>query len=1518
MAIRTYPNKYNMTNIYGTYVKIHPFTTTDNEYAYNPSSTWAYVRTFTGLTEQQALDNTSSAGGQWIRCDDNWHPVNAYSSGASQDNDVFVFARVEVFWPGLSPKSVKYSRMPVLCVYGLYYYNYGTTNYTIGPQISNEGVEVWLNGVEKDRYLTYGDAFSTYRSIEQNRSVRNYLTSGVTDNMEIMVSGATTSYPLYNQFLTGTSTSINSCIFSAKTSGDKYKTVAEVGWKNYSLPPCTTDTFDWENCTSEYEETDCPDDSCPTDCDRVCNCDSEEYCYYEECQNCSSYSCQAQILNQCACFSADLTPECEMDLGIYDNCDYIQLQCIYAKKNSAHVIVPELRKLSGEFSHSLRSTKFRLEGQFLISNASRTHVAGFSSSISRHYNNRNLLSTYGTVNGNIRGDLNITGRTGNYQLTGLTYFSDVDITCSHYDIYNNITGALVFSGATLTANTESAQSLWLNLYAFKYSRVRVYAEDNVILDLKPVMANCTKGSLTFETKYGFYDSIHGGFYPIIDDPVSAQIVPCAPIGYNEGDLVDTDCVSGIGSDVYWSMGSVVSGIPVSNLRLRFEGKIPYNGSNNMLFVTYNGSSTAQTYQRVVVRTYGYVSNSRRDTDWRLSYSGYSAYNAGISGVSGQSYDTNVDLLFGNRYVYDNKNGKYVYSAATQNSASQTHTQLRINAGRLVIYRLRVYNLDALVADYIPKVIVYEGAFWPGLYEAVSDTYGRFTHSGMTFCPIQTSSVTSGYVLKCMNGSTVCYQKTYNAGDPIDKTLIPEPVMEGRTFTGWSPAIPDTMPENDFTAYANYSVNQYTIYYYVDGALYTQQTYDYGSSISAPTEPTPPSGYIFSGWDIPYTTMPAFDVNIYAAMEVYVPKYTINFYSGSTSWGSTPTCGKFSSAQYQQGATISYPAISDSCHPYAYGGWKLSCTGGTAAPSTMPATDGLNVYGVTGWKVSTIHWMAKSTGSTYTEYETQAAEYQDSITSGPDLSDYAPSGYEWNGWGTEVPFTMPCEDKYVYGQFVDITKIYYTYTLYADGEVFLQRQYEAGDTIPYTGSNSVMNGLPSTSGNCSITWSWPQPDPSVMPSSNVSANTYSSRADRTLAYYVDGTLWQQYTVKCGMALTTHALPDNMGYTYSSWSPSVPSTMPDSNVSCFTQSTHVVYHVKYYKNNSLWATDNYYYGDTITPHELPTDVGKTYSAWSPALPSTMPAYDLSTYSSSAGTQYQMYYYLYNMSGSTSSTLYTARTFTYQESVSSLSAPSSIPTGQSFSGWTGEPSTMPANNVYVSGWTIPVQYSISWYSVDGNISTLIATDYYYYNDQMLIRTAPGSNWVYTPSLIGSNRMPASNVTATSTAALCTDCENECTLDSCTNIDTEPCFRDALPCPGTDLCLDCDSDCFKDTICNPEGETDNYMTYNVVCNYRDLDSLNVRGIRFKIYLKRNGVTLDTATHEYTSNGNFTSYSIYGTGSFSYPATYNGTTATLTATLSRKEGNAWQYEEAADISPTSVSLNSYSNIEMEAWFLVN
>lgn len=92
----------------------------------------------------------------------------------------------------------------------------------------------------------------------------------------------------------------------------------------------------------------------------------------------------------------------------------------------------------------------------------------------------------------------------------------------------------------------------------------------------------------------------------------------------------------------------------------------------------------------------------------------------------------------------------------------------------------------------------------------------------------------------------------------------DPTREGYTFMGWDKAIPATMPAEDMTITAKWRINQYTVTFDTDGgSAVAPITQDYGTTITAPADPTR-GGYTFIGWDkaIP-ATMPAGDMTITA-------------------------------------------------------------------------------------------------------------------------------------------------------------------------------------------------------------------------------------------------------------------------------------------------------------------------------------------------------------------------------------------------------------------------------------------------------------------------------------------------------------------------------------------------------------------------------------------------------------------------------------------------------------------------------
>ena len=91
-----------------------------------------------------------------------------------------------------------------------------------------------------------------------------------------------------------------------------------------------------------------------------------------------------------------------------------------------------------------------------------------------------------------------------------------------------------------------------------------------------------------------------------------------------------------------------------------------------------------------------------------------------------------------------------------------------------------------------------------------------------------------------------------------------PTRTGYTFAGWDKTIPATMPAENITLTARWTVNQYTITFKPEnGGQNIVIKQDYGTAITAPANPTK-TGYTFAGWDktIP-STMPAGDMTITA-------------------------------------------------------------------------------------------------------------------------------------------------------------------------------------------------------------------------------------------------------------------------------------------------------------------------------------------------------------------------------------------------------------------------------------------------------------------------------------------------------------------------------------------------------------------------------------------------------------------------------------------------------------------------------
>ena len=149
-----------------------------------------------------------------------------------------------------------------------------------------------------------------------------------------------------------------------------------------------------------------------------------------------------------------------------------------------------------------------------------------------------------------------------------------------------------------------------------------------------------------------------------------------------------------------------------------------------------------------------------------------------------------------------------------------------------------------------------------------------------------------------------------------------PPRTGYTFAGWDREIPTTMPAEDMTITARWTVNQYTITFKPEnGGQDIVIKQDYGTAITAPANPTK-TGYTFAGWDktIP-STMPAENITLTARWQVN--QYTITF--------KPENGGQDIVIKQDYGTAITAPA-NPTKTGYTFAGWDKTI------PTTMPAGD----------------------------------------------------------------------------------------------------------------------------------------------------------------------------------------------------------------------------------------------------------------------------------------------------------------------------------------------------------------------------------------------------------------------------------------------------------------------------------------------------------------------------------------------------------------------------------------------------
>ena len=321
---------------------------------------------------------------------------------------------------------------------------------------------------------------------------------------------------------------------------------------------------------------------------------------------------------------------------------------------------------------------------------------------------------------------------------------------------------------------------------------------------------------------------------------------------------------------------------------------------------------------------------------------------------------------------------------------------------------------------------------------------------------------------------------------------------------------------------------------------------------------------------------------------------------------------------------------------------------------------------------------------------------------------------------------------------------YTVTLHANGGTInngnvTEYTYGVGATLPtaddmdYTGhtfkgwyDNESLTGSPVTAigdtetGNKEYWAKW---------EINQYTITFDTAGGSTVA-----SITQDY----GTAITAPADPTREGYTFIGWDKAIPSTMPAENVTITAKWKVNQYTITFDSNGgSEIAPITQDYGTAIAAPADPTREGYTFIGWDKAIPTTMPAENMTI---TAKWKVNQYTITFDSNGGSEIAPIT------QDYGTAIAAPAD-PTreGYTFIGWDKAiPTTMPAENMTVTAqWEIN-QYTITFDTAGGSEIAPITQDYGTAITTPADPTREGYTFIGWDTEIPTT-MPAENMTVT-----------------------------------------------------------------------------------------------------------------------------------------------------------------------------
>ncbi len=430
-------------------------------------------------------------------------------------------------------------------------------------------------------------------------------------------------------------------------------------------------------------------------------------------------------------------------------------------------------------------------------------------------------------------------------------------------------------------------------------------------------------------------------------------------------------------------------------------------------------------------------------------------------------------------------------------------------------------------------------------------------------------------------------KGKNATPPANPTKAGD-AQYSYTFSGWDKSYTNVQSTLDIHAQFTQTTNKYTVTFKNwDGTVLSTQSVAYGSSATAPSNPTRPAtaqySYTFSGWSGSYTNITG-DVTVTAQYTSTVNKYTVKFVNWDGTVLSTQTVeyGKSATAP----ANPTRPATAQ--YTYTFSKWDTSytnITGNTTVTAVYTST--VNKYTVT-FK----NYDGTVLGTSTVNYGS-AATYTGSTPTKPATAQYS---YTFSGWDKAI--TNITGNLTVTAQFTQTVNKYTVTFKNWDGTVLSTQSvaYGSGATKP---SNPTR---PATAQYTYTFTGWDKDFSNITGNLTVTAQ-YSSTVNKYTVTFKnwDGTVISTQSIAYGSSATAPANPTRPAtaqytYTFSKWDTSYTNITGNTTVTAVYTATVNKYTVTF-KNwdGSTIATKSVEYGSAATAPTVPAREGFEFTGW-----------------------------------------------------------------------------------------------------------------------------------------------------------------------------------------------------------------------------------------------------------------------------------------------------------------------------------